>query len=123
MKNQFKLSVNESAGLRSRLEDRLTGIFTNNTISKYKVADSTIPVLQMIQHCPDHVLAYPQTKLAFDIWLGMHTADRHAVLGYFNTLYAALTPANAGSGKTLTFCALFVNELAAVFATTMEQPD
>lgn len=66
--------------------------------------------------------AFPQVRLAYSIWLGMQTADRHAVLSKFQSLYAE-TSQGPLANKTMAFCAVFIHEFAGILAETMEWPD
>jgi len=123
MEKNLLFSRTESAGLRSLLEVHLTNLFSNNQVNKYIVFDGCATAMQIMQGRPDKATVLPQIKLAYQIWLGMLAADRHAVLGKFYALYTPLCITETDNRKTLTFCALFVNEFAAILAQAMEWPD
>jgi hypothetical protein len=107
----------QSTQLRHHLESRLAAIFTQGEISRYL----------SVNGCESHALLgsivqFPHLRLAYSIWLGMQTADRHAVLAKFQLLCAETSTGAAGN-KTVAFCAVFINEFAGILAETMEWPD
>lgn len=122
MNKRLSFNKQESAGLRQRLEGWLSRVFACEKIGEYLVSEQAGNEIQLLTGNATVVDAFPQTKLAYDIWTGMHVGDRHAVLGKFQCLYAAL-PATYTSRKTLTFCAVFINEFAEILAEAMEWPD
>jgi hypothetical protein len=122
MKNNPSFKKQESAVLRFHLETCLVGIFTGEIINEYLVAYSIRSDFSLFPVNINQATNLPQIKLAYAIWLGMRAADRHAVLAKFQCLYAAL-PAGAVSGQTLTFCTVFIHELAGALAKAMQWPD
>lgn len=116
----IRFKIAESASVRCLLEQHLAALFLSDGVNKYMANDD---VLQTMLSDPDKGVAFTQIKLAYTVWLGMLTADRHAVLAKFYTLYANICHTGAGNGKTLTFCALFINEFAGILAEAMERPD
>jgi hypothetical protein len=123
MKRQPILTQAESTQLRNLLANCLTNIFINDTICKYLVTDGSETELQILNCCNEHSPELPQIKMAYAIWGRMDLADRHAVLGKFQCLYAGLSATGPVKTKTLLFCALFVHEFTSVFAEAMEWPD
>jgi hypothetical protein len=117
------MSKMDSAYLRQRLEGHLAVIFANQTIFKYLEIDGCRPELQIIGGCMDNVMALPQIKLAYQIWLDMYTTDRHNVVGKFYRLYTTLPILGQDNQKTLIFCALFIHELAAILAEVADSPE
>ncbi len=122
MENNPLFKKEESAGLRCQLETCLANIFIGDKIDGYLVATYNQTGLQFLSVIVDEEVALPQIKLAYAIWLGMHAADRHAVLAKFQQLYASLA---AGSIKrqTLTFCVIFIYEFTYILAEATEWPD
>jgi len=110
----------QSTQLRHHLQKRLATLFAQGQISRYLSANG----------CESHALlgssvqseAFPHLRLAYSIWLGMQTADRHAVLAKFQLLCAETSTGAAGN-KTVAFCAVFIHEFAGIPAETMEWPD
>jgi hypothetical protein len=123
MNNKLTNCKVDSAGLRRRLEDHLTLIFSAKKIGKYLDIDGCGPEIQILSTCGEPLMTLPRIKLAYGIWLAMDAADRHNVLYKFQQYYAALPIVSAGDQKTLIFCALFVHEFSAILAEAMEWPD
>jgi hypothetical protein len=123
MHNKLNSCKVDSAGLRQRLEDHLTLIFSAKEIGKYLDIDGAWPEIQILGEREQPLMLLPKIKLSYHIWLAMDAADRHNVLCKFQQFYAALPIVSAGDRKTLVFCALFVHEFSAILAEAMEWPD
>lgn len=107
----------QSAQLRHHLESRLAAIFAQGAIDRYLLDDGC----QSPYALGSSSTQFPHIRLAYSIWLGMQTVDRHAVLAKFQLLCAE-TATSAGN-KTMAFCAVFIHEFASLLAETMEWPD
>lgn len=122
-KTLITLSKAESIVLRNRLENHLIALFSSKAIIRYISINDCKPELQILGNYENNPHAFPQIKLAFNIWSAMDIADRHNVLGKYQRLYTSFWLTSAEGQKTLTFCALFIHEFSSILAETMLWPN